>query len=271
MGGMSLLTSTTRARHPRFHALEVASVEPAAEHAVSVAFVVPPELREKYLGYAAGQYVTLRADIAGESVRQSYSLWTPPARAREESLLRIAAAAVQGGRMSPWLVGSVADGDRIDVLPPLGEFTYAASAGPGSHVAVVGGSGITPVLSIMAAILEGDTESTVDLVLANRTAASTVLGAPLAELEERFEGRLAVTHVLSREERVGMDHGHVTTGHLASLARRRPDAQWWLCGPEGLIELAVDWLADEGVGPERIHRERFTTTGPVDPRPGQRN
>lgn len=270
MGCMALLRTTPRA-HPSFRSLEVVQVSPAAEHAVSVAFAVPPELAAEYLRYDAGQYVTVRAEIGAESVRQSYSLWTPPNVARAEGLLRIAAAAVQGGRMSPWLVGSVSEGDRIDVLPPLGDFTYAARSGPGEHVAVVGGSGITPVLAIVAAILDGDDESTVDLLVANRTRASTMLAGPLDELVAGSAGRLRVTHVLSREECPGCESGRISTAHLASLATLRPRAHWWLCGPEGLLDLALSFLADHAVGPERIHRERFTSTGPVDPRPGQRD
>jgi ring-1,2-phenylacetyl-CoA epoxidase subunit PaaE len=267
---MALLRTTPGTR-PVFHPLEVTAVEPVAEHAVSIAFAVPPELAATYLDYKPGQYVTIRAEIAGEQVRQSYSLWTPPSRARAESQLRIAAAAVQGGRMSPWLAGSVRAGDRLDVLPPLGDFTYAVGPGPQEHVAVVGGSGITPVLAIAAAILEEDGESTVDLILANRTRASTVLAGALVDLEMRSQGRLQVTHVLSREDRPQAQRGRITTEHLAELDRRHPQAQWWLCGPEGLIDLAVDYLAEAGVDGERIHRERFTSTGPVDPRPGQRN
>lgn len=149
------LLSTTPVR-PIFRSLTVAEVEPVADHAVSVAFDVTDPKLSHYLDYRAGQYVTLDAAIEDERVRQSYSLWTRPAMARAEGLLRIAVAEVSGGRMSPWLASHVTTGDTIDVLAPRGDFTYAVGSVPegGSrHAVVAGGSGITPVLAIAAEIL----------------------------------------------------------------------------------------------------------------------
>lgn len=274
---MPLLTRPSVAR-PSFHPLTVAEVRPAAEHAVALALAVPDDLAEEFLTYRPGQYLTLRADIGGEQVRQSYSLWTPPQRAREERRLRVATARVEGGRMSPWLTEAVAPGASIDVLRPLGDFVLEPADRPRRHVCIVGGSGLTPVLAITAAALAEHPGSRVDLVLANRTRSSTVLGAELADLTGASGGRLAVTHVLSRENAPGARHGRVTPEVLDAVLGADPRAvdHWWLCGPEGLIELAEQWLAEQGVPPERTRRERFTSTGPVDPPrsprgPGQRS
>ena len=258
--------------HPRFRPLTVAEVKPVAEHAVDVAFdVSAPELAS-FLDYTAGQYVTLSAEIAGERVRQSYSLWTRPDRARQEGLLRIAVAEVSGGRMSPWLVSTARPGDVIDVLPPLGEFTYAAGATPTGkerHVVVAGGSGITPVLAITAEILAEPAGHEVHVVLANRTRASSVLRGELSELAPSSGGRLTVTDVLSREDVPGARHGRIDGPLLTELVGEGATdvCGWWLCGPAGLLEAAETWLADQAVPPELVHRERFTSTGPVDPRP----
>ncbi|HYN29720.1 MAG TPA: FAD-binding oxidoreductase [Dermatophilaceae bacterium] len=259
------LLSRPAAAHPRFHALEVAAVDPVAEHAVAVAFAVPDALAAVLLDYLPGQYVTLRADIGRDVVRQSYSLWTPPSRARRERLLRVAAARVQGGRMSPWLTEAVAPGDHVDVLPPLGDFVLTPAAGPRHHVAVAGGSGITPVLAIIAAALEEHPGSRVDLLLTNRTRASTVLAAEVATLVGASGGRLGVTHVLTREESPGALSGHVTGERIAAVAGDVGSVDaWWLCGPEGLLALTEAELAARGVPEGRVHRERFTATGPVD-------
>lgn len=267
MEGVSLLRRPAKP-HPVFRPLAVAAVDPVAEHAVSISFDVSE--MPAFLDYRAGQYVTLRALIGDEDVRQSYSIWVPPSRARADGMIRVAAAAVQGGRMSPWLAREVGVGEVMGVLPPLGEFVLDDVAGPRHHVGIVGGSGITPVLAIVAAALEQDPESTVDLIVANRTRASTVLGDELAELEKASEGRLRVAHVLSREQTEGVRHGRidpVLIRHvLAASGGVEGVDDWWLCGPEGLIADAEAWLAGEGVAPEHIHRERFTSTGPVDPR-----
>lgn len=252
---------------PRYLPLRVAEVEPVAEHAVSLSFDVSGPEHAAYLSYVAGQYVTLDAVIDGDRVRQSYSLWTRPAVARAEGRLRIAVAQVSGGRMSPWLVSSVRAGDDLRVLPPMGEFTYAPVAGAARHGVVAGGSGITPVLAIMAEILAADPGTEVDVVLANRARGSSVLRERLAQMEAVHAGRLRVVDVLSREPAAGARFGHVDPALLDEVFGTRPREGWWLCGPEGLLVLCEDWLTAREVPLDRVHRERFTSTGPVDPRP----
>lgn len=269
---MSLLRRPSKP-HPVFRPLVVAEVDPVAEHAVSIGFDVSE--MPVFLDYRAGQYVTLRALVGGEDVRQSYSIWVPPSRARREGVIRVAAAAVQGGRMSPWLASEVAPGEIMGVLPPLGEFVLDEAEGPRHHAAVVGGSGITPVLAITAAALEQHPGSTVDLVVANRTLASTVLGRELEGLAESSGGRLRVEHVLSRERVPGVRHGRIDALVLRDVLDDVGGIEgvddWWLCGPEGLIADVEAWLGGQGVGAGHIHRERFTSTGPVDPRRAQRS
>ncbi|KGN34695.1 phenylacetic acid degradation protein [Knoellia sinensis KCTC 19936] len=266
MDGVSLLRRPAKP-HPVFRPLAVAEVDPVAEHAVSIGFDVRD--MPAFLDYRAGQYVTLRALVGGEDVRQSYSIWVPPSRAQREGVIRVAAAAVQGGRMSPWLAREVEVGEVMGVLPPLGNFVLDEADGPRHHVGIVGGSGITPVLAITAAALEQHEDSTVDLIVANRTRASTVLGSELAALEAASGGRLRVEHVLSREVVEGTRHGRIDPilirGVLDDVGGPAAVDDWWLCGPEGLIADAEAWLGGEGVAPDHIHRERFTSTGPVDP------
>ena len=269
MDSVSLLRRASKP-HPVFRPLTVAEVDPVAEHAVSIGFDVSE--MPMFLDYRAGQYVTLRALINGEDLRQSYSIWVPPSRARREGIIRVAAAAIQGGRMSPWLASEVEVGEVMGVLTPRGEFVLDDVAGPRHHVGVVGGSGITPVLAITAAALEQHAESTVDLIVANRTRESTVLGAEMIELAEASGGRLRVEHVLSREDIDGVRHGRIDPliirAILDDVGSIEDVDDWWLCGPEGLIADVEAWLTGSGVGMAHIHRERFTSTGPVDARQG---
>ncbi|KGN42077.1 FAD-binding oxidoreductase [Knoellia aerolata] len=269
---MSLLRRPSKP-HPLFRPLVVAEVDPVAEHAVSIGFDVGT--MPVFVDYRAGQYVTLRALVGGEDVRQSYSIWVPPSRARSEGVIRIAAAAVQGGRMSPWLATEVEVGEIMGVLPPLGEFVLDEVDGPRHHVGVVGGSGITPVLAIAAAALEQHPESTVDLIVANRTRDSTVLGRELDLLEAVSDGRLRVEHVLSRERVPGVRRGRIDAlvirDVLDDVGGIEGVDDWWLCGPEGLIADVESWLGGQGIAAGRIHRERFTSTGPVDPLKAQRS
>jgi len=261
------------ARHPRFAPLRVAEVKEVADRAVSIGFDVSDPGHAAYLDYVAGQYVTLDAEVAGERVRQSYSLWTRPARAREEGLLKVAVTEISGGRMSPWLVSTVEPGVTIGVLPPLGEFTYLPTAGAARHAVVAGGSGITPVLAIMAEILAADEATSVDLLLANRTRDSAVLRDEVTALVESSGHRLRVIDVLSREQVRGVRHARIDADLLDQVwGGEESDIDgWWLCGPEGLLQTAETWIGGRDVDPARVHRERFTRTGPVDPRPDPRS
>ena len=263
---MSLLRRP--AARPGFTPLRVAAIDPVADRAVSIAFDVSAPEHATHLDYVAGQYLTLDAMIDGERVRQSYSWWTRPARARAEGLVRVAVAEVAGGRMSPWLATRLEVGDTLGVLPPRGEFTYAAQPGPARHGVIAGGSGITPVLAIMDEILATDPDPTVDLVLANRTRSSAVLRDEVEHLVEGSAGRLSVTDVFSREHVDGQRFGRIDEALLEEVYGDPTLVdQWWICGPAGLLELVEEWLTRRGVAAERVHRERFTTTGPVDPLP----
>ena len=109
-------------RRPRFHPLTVAGVERLTDEAVAVTFDVPRELWDEY-AYLPGQHLTLRATIDGEDVRQSYSICQPRSGRGGPGRLRVASAVVEGGRMSTWLNTSVAAGDEIEVMTPIGSFT----------------------------------------------------------------------------------------------------------------------------------------------------
>lgn len=244
-------------------------MDAVAEQAVSIGFAVPADA-PAYLDYLPGQYITLRASIGGDDVRQSYSIWTAPSRARVEGVIRIAAARVQGGRMSPWLAQQVGVGERIGVLPPMGQFVLDENDRPRLHAAIAGGSGITPVLAILAAALEQHPASRAVLVLANRTRASSVLRAELTALERACGGRLLVRDVLSREP--GPHFGRVDEQLLTRMWPAADEVDdWWLCGPSGLNAAAQTWLASAGVDAAQVHHERFTSTGPVDEIPTDRS
>ena len=145
---MALLTPAAPVRRPRFHPLQVSGVERLTDEAVAVTFAVPRELWDEY-AFLPGQHLTLRATIDGEDVRQSYSICQPRSGRDGMGQLRVASAVVEGGRMSTWLNSSVAPGDEIEVMTPMGSFTCPTQpTAARHHVAIAAGSGITPVLSL---------------------------------------------------------------------------------------------------------------------------
>lgn len=260
---MSLLTSSS-APHPRWHRLTVRAVSHPVPGSAEITLDVPDGLAADFLRYDAGQYLTLRAVVDGQRVAQSYSITVPPHEARAAGALTVAASEVPGGRMSPWLVHGVATGESLEVLPPMGDFRCERVDGPGGrHVAVAGGSGITPVLAVVGHVLHADPDAHVRVVLSHR-GPDTALGlGALRRRGEEHPGRLEVVPVWSRAapqgERV---MGRLDAAALADLAADDAD-DWWLCGPDGLVRGTRDWLLTRGADADHVHTEVFFSDEPM--------
>jgi len=260
---MPLIKKPARTR-AGFHPLPVTDVRRLTAHAVAVRFAVPPGLRDLY-GFEPGQHLTLRATIEGEEVRQSYSVCerqVPGLRLGAGHGLRIAAAQVEGGRMSTWLNEVVRVGDEVDVLPPMGDFTAVPQpTRRRHHVAVAAGSGITPVLSIVSTLLEQEPLSRVTLLYGNRRRGTVMFLDELDELAAAHPDRLRIVHVLSREVDPPALHGRLDrerlTGLLDALTPGGTVDEWYLCGPDGLVTGARDLLGERGVPSDRVHHEVF--------------
>ncbi|MGW4193972.1 2Fe-2S iron-sulfur cluster-binding protein [Streptomyces sp. NPDC005004] len=245
----------------RFHPLPVAEVERLTDDSVSLTFAVPPELRAEYR-HAAGQHLTLRRRADGVDVRRTYSICSPaPDPAGEgPSTLRVGVRLVDGGAFSTYALKEICVGDILEVMTPAGRFTLDPA--PGLVAAVVGGSGITPVLSIAATLLAREPSARFCLIRSDRTAASTMFLEEVADLKDRYPERFQLVTVLSREEQqAGLPSGRLERARLAELlpALLPVDrvAGWFLCGPYGLVEGAERALRDLGVDRTRVHQEIF--------------
>jgi ring-1,2-phenylacetyl-CoA epoxidase subunit PaaE len=243
-----------------FHPLTVCAVDPLTDDAVAVTFAVPSPLRDTF-AFAAGQSLTLRRGAE----RRSYSICAPAGRAP-----RIGVRQVAGGAVSGWLVHEVRPGDVIDVQEPAGSFTPDPAV-PGHHVMIAAGSGITPVLSIAASVLQGHPDATVTLLYGNRRSDSVMFADELADLKDSYPARMQLVHVLSREaQEVDLFAGRLDAAKLRSLLPHTVDVpavdHWWLCGPFAMVTDATGLLTELGVSRDRIHRELFyVEAGPPEP------
>ncbi|GGR67907.1 MULTISPECIES: 2Fe-2S iron-sulfur cluster-binding protein [Streptomyces] len=245
----------------RFHPLPVAAVDRLTDDSVALTLSVPPELREQYR-HAPGQHLTLRRRVDGTEIRRTYSICSPaPGPAGEgPATLRVGVRLVEGGAFSTYALKEINVGDELDVMTPAGRFTLEPA--PGWYAAVVGGSGITPVLSIVATLLAREPRARFCLIRSDRTAASTMFLEEVADLKDRYPERLQLVTVLSREEQqAGLPSGRLDrerlTGLLPALVPVAEVAGWFLCGPYGLVEGAERALRDLGVARDRIHQEIF--------------
>ncbi|OBF13679.1 fatty acid desaturase [Mycobacterium sp. ACS4331] len=247
------------ATHAVLHRIPVAAVDPITDDSTLVTFAVPEALRDEFR-FEPGQHVTIRTHLRGEEIRRSYSICGPATRAQ----LRIAVKHIPGGLFSEFVATHLRPGDVLEVMTPTGRFgTPLDPLARRHYVGLVAGSGITPVLSILEAVLAVETESRFTLIYGNRTKESTMFRYALARLQSQYADRLEIRHVLSGDPL----HPQELRGRIdADKLRRwlttdlRPDTvdEWFICGPLGLSTTARDALTAHGVEAERIHLELFT-------------
>lgn len=245
-----------------FHPLTVTRVTPDVAGSAAITFAVPAALREIF-DFQPGQFLTLRAEIACAEIRRSYSICSPHQRYRAGGEIDIAVKPVAGGVFSRWALAQLRPGSTIDVMPPDGRFT---SHRPDARhrVAFAAGSGITPVLSIIASTLAAQPNASFTLVYGNQCVDSIMFSEALQDLKDRYPARLALVHLLSRQaQEVELLHGRIDEAKVAELLRTMlpPSSidEVFLCGPEGMIAAAQRALLAAGVAAERIHSERFFT------------
>jgi ring-1,2-phenylacetyl-CoA epoxidase subunit PaaE len=261
-------------RRQTFHQLPVAAVDRLTEDSVAVTFAVPAELRAEY-AFSAGQHLTVR-QMAGSAassseVRRSYSICSTPQQLATYGLVRIGVKQIPGGAFSSFAARDLRTGDTIEVMPPLGHFTTALHPQRSRRYgAIAAGSGITPVLSLLATALATEPASSCTLLYGNRYARSVMFAEELADLKDRHPSRLHVVHVLSREPQdAELLSGRLDPQRLARLfdslvAVDRID-EWFLCGPYGMVVGARGVLSERGVPDSAVHIELFHVDDSAEP------
>jgi ring-1,2-phenylacetyl-CoA epoxidase subunit PaaE len=246
------------ARHSVFHPLPIADIEPLTEDSIAVTFDVPEVLRGDY-AFIQGQHITIRTELAGDDVRRNYSICSPVS----SGVLRIAVKRLPGGAFSEHALGQLRVGDVLDVMTPSGRFfTELDPKNEKHYVCVAAGSGITPVLSIVASTLETEPHSAVTLVYANRTHKTVMFLEEIEDLKDRYHDRLHLIHVLSREpQEVELFSGRLDVDRMARFLDTilPPDTvdDWFLCGPFEMVTSLRKLLVSEGVSKKAIHAEVF--------------
>jgi ring-1,2-phenylacetyl-CoA epoxidase subunit PaaE len=249
-------------QRPAFYPLPVQAVDRLTDESVAVTFGVPPELRDVF-AFRPGQHLTVR--LPDGDVRRSYSLYSTPAELTDSGLLRIGVKEIPGGAFSSFAVGALRAGDTVDMLPPLGNFTTAFDPERvRRYVAVAAGSGITPVLSLIATGLAVEPASSFTLVYGNRHARGVMFAEEIADLKDRYPTRLQVLHVLSREPGdAPLLSGRIDADRmerlLDTLIPGEKVDEWFLCGPWGMVDDVRTVLLRRGVPAETVHRELFFT------------
>jgi ring-1,2-phenylacetyl-CoA epoxidase subunit PaaE len=241
-----------------FHSLRVSQVRPDTEEAVIVQFDVPDALREAFC-FTPGQHLTLRHEIDGKEQRRSYSICA----GMEDGALRIGVRKVPGGVFSSWINKHLKAGDAVQVMPPQGRFCSLQGATESRHyLGIAGGSGITPILSIMKTVLAREPDCRFTLIYGNRYQKSTMFKEELEDLKNSYLTRLVLHHVFSREHMDSpLNSGRMTRDKIGEFLQTVIDPQSvdqvFVCGPYEVNDEAEAALVAAGIPSDRIHIERF--------------
>lgn len=241
-----------------FHPLRVRSVQSDTPEAVIVSFEVPEDLRPVF-GFTQGQYLTLRKEIDGQDLRRSYSICAGV----DDGELRVGVRKVRGGVFSNWINEHLKPGDTLSVMAPQGRFFVPLEPGAHRHhLGIAGGSGITPILSIMKTVLAREPGSRFTLVYGNRKLRSTMFKEELDDLKDKYLSRLVIHHVFSDEHteseiNMGLVNREKVGEFLRTLVPAAGIDHAYVCGPFEMNDQAEAALLAGGVPEERIHIERF--------------
>ena len=246
-----------------FHRLTVAEMVDETAEAKSIRFHVPDELRDAFR-FTPGQHLTLRTEIGGEELRRNYSLCVAPG----EGALMVTVKRIAGGAFSNWANDMLKPGDAIDVMAPHGSFTWDFQPGASHHyVAFAGGSGITPVLSLIKTALAVEPGSRFTLFYGNRDSSSIIFLEALARLKNCYMERLEIHHFLSDEfEDIDLFNGMLDRAKCDAILETLVDPAevdaFFICGPGPMMAAAEEAIAARGVANDKVHLERFTAGRP---------
>ncbi|WP_170785984.1 ferredoxin--NADP reductase [Ruegeria lacuscaerulensis] len=243
-----------------FHPLKVTDIHKTIRDAVVVTLQpVNPE----HFEFAPGQYLTFKRDFDGDELRRSYSICAAP----HEGILQVGIKSVDGGAFSTWANTELQVGDVMDAMPPMGNFHAAANADAPHYLGFAGGSGITPVLSILKTALTEDPSARFTLVYANRTLNTIMFREELEDLKNRFLHRLNIVHILEDDsQEIDLFKGRVDAEKCAALFQHWIDINSvslaYICGPEPMMLAISQSLQDHGLTKDQIRFELFASSQP---------
>jgi ring-1,2-phenylacetyl-CoA epoxidase subunit PaaE len=243
---------------PHYYELKVNNIVHETKDAISIVFEQPAGAK---LNYRAGQFLTIIVPIAGKEIRRAYSLCTSP---HVDSDLAVMVKRVEHGAMSNWLADNLKVGDVLKIMEAMGQFTTDYNPENKRHVVMfAGGSGITPMMSLIKSLLSQESESIVSLIYCNRDIESIIFKEELSRLETTYEGRLHVIHILDNAPMNWQGYsGLLNPEMLEKLFERIPDwgmknTTFLMCGPEGMMKNVETLLAQHAIPKENIFKESF--------------
>ncbi len=237
--------------------LRINEIVQETKDAIKIEFDDP----DKGMEYLPGQFLTFILDINGQKVRRAYSLCTSPYLNEQPA---VAVKRVEDGVVSNFVNDNLKVGDIVDVLPPLGHFTPAIDKDTTRHIILIGGgSGITPLMGILKSVLPEESESTVTLIYANRDIDSIIFKDQLEQLKSSYADRFNYIQSLDNPPANWDENaGFLTLDKMKDLITTLPKWEsdttlYYVCGPQGLMELAFEVFEALHLDHHRTFKESF--------------
>ncbi|NNF41308.1 MAG: 2Fe-2S iron-sulfur cluster binding domain-containing protein [Woeseiaceae bacterium] len=242
----------------QFHSLKVVAKHWEAADAVRLALDVPASLRDEF-AFQPGQHLPVQVTVGGDRLRRTYSICSVPG----EWPLEIGIRVQPGGRFSEFAANTLAVGDTLEVMPPTGGFHLRGEpAHEKYYLGFAAGSGITPLMSIVATVLQRESQSRFALFYGNREQQTSMFVDDLYALKNRYPERLLLHFVFSREEqefdiaagRIDADKVRELVGHFC---KDQEISEAFICGPDTMTSEVGDALRSLGLVADAVHVERF--------------
>ncbi len=259
-----------------FHKLRVAELKQETHDTVSLSFDIPADLKDKF-NYKHGQYLTLRFNLKGQEVRRAYSFSSSPVT---DNLPTVTIKRVKGGLVSNYINDQIKAGDEIEVMPPNGRFTSKLDLEQSKNYYLFGGgSGVTPLMSILKTVLENEPKSNVYLLYGNRDLESIIFKSTLDALQNRYSGQLLVEHALDNpptikeggvmgmfkkaklnwDGLVGAIDRQKIKDFLEKYPTNKKDSEYFICGPGGMMDVTKATLEQLEIDSKKVHLELFSS------------
>ena len=244
----------------RFHTLKVKDIRRETVDAVSIAFDIPLAIQHEYQ-FKQGQYITVKLNVNGEELRRSYSICTSPYSEKE---LRVAVKEVQDGRASTLMNRTWKVGDAVEVMTPMGNFSSILSGNNKKHyVLFAGGSGITPMMSILKSVLYIEKQSNVTLVYANRNEDSVIFKTEIEKIVSENADRVKVLNVYDtpKTQVSDLQKGLLSVDRVKAIVKNYGGVnaeEYFICGPGPMMENIKQALEGLNIAKEKVHIEYFS-------------
>ena len=242
-----------------FHSLKIKNIIKETKDAVSLVFDIPENLQNEF-SFIAGQYITLKTNINGEEIRRAYSLCSSP----KSNEIKVTIKAVENGKFSVYATSKLAHGDILEVSKPEGKFTITPTAHK-NYIGFAAGSGITPIMSMIKAVLESNSSATFTLIYGNKTFEETIFGKELNDLAAKYPTSFKLHYILSKENTddailSGRVNADKATHFIKNIYTNISFDMAYLCGPEEMISNVTEGLIKNGFSEDQISYELFTAS-----------